>query len=108
MRKIIFLLLFFISANSFAQEGFLKVPSKFYTTIDSLKTFNCCDSNFYAFSLIYDIPLYELPYSEIDLKDYIQKQTEEEHIDFYIQNLISGSPTPPSKEVLDILDKYGD
>ena len=24
----------------------------------------------------------------------------------YIQNLISGSPTPPSKEILDILDKY--
>jgi len=88
MRKIIFLLLFFISANSFAQEGFFKVPAKFYTTIDSLKTLKCCDSNFYALALIYEIPLYELPYSEIDLKDYIEKQTEEGYIDSYIQNLI--------------------
>jgi hypothetical protein len=34
------------------------------------------------------------------------KYTYEQAKAIYIQNLISGSPTPPSKEILDILDKY--
>ena len=89
LNKIFFTTLLFISSNLvFGQEGYKKLPARFYSLIDSTHKFNCCDSGYSGISLTYEIPLYELPYSIIDLKEYEDFQMAGNYIDSYVQDLV--------------------
>jgi hypothetical protein len=88
MRKIIILIFLFISANSLAQEGFFKVPARFYSIIDSTHKLQCCDSSYHGYGLSYEIPLYELPYDKLDIDDYVFNVTQDGYLDSYVQDLV--------------------
>ena len=88
MRKFLALLLFFVITNTFAQEGFYKVPARFYSIIDTAHTLQCCDSGKGAYSIYYEIPLYELPYNRLDMEDYVFNVTQDGYLDSYVQDLV--------------------
>lgn len=63
MKKILTLLLFFVSTNTFAQDWAEKISKKFYSTIDSSKKLSCCDRVNNCISISYEFPTYEMPYN---------------------------------------------
>jgi hypothetical protein len=90
MKKVLVLFFIFLSSNLLAQEsGFYKVPKRFYSSIDSLKILQCCDSNYHSISISYDIPLYEFPYEKIDLVDYESQVSQDGYLNCYVDDLVS-------------------
>jgi hypothetical protein len=64
MKKILILITMLFSLESFGQTWSEKIASKFYTKIDSAQKLECCNHNGNdGFSLKYQIPVVELPYS---------------------------------------------
>jgi hypothetical protein len=90
MKKIIFVLILAFPFNVFGQESFYKLSSKFYSLIDSSHKLKCCDSAFSGITLTYDIPLYEIPQSIVDLKEYEEQISNGDYLDFYAHNLADG------------------
>ncbi len=89
MKKI--LLLFFIfclTQIGYSQNGYHKFAQYFYSQIDSSKKLVCCDSNHYGFALIYEIPLMEFPYDELDLKNYEERNSDDDFIKMYVSDLV--------------------
>lgn len=84
------IILISISNTILAQNGYKEFIKRFYSKIDSAKTLKCCDSNHHGFSLVYEIPLLELPYEEIDLVDYEEKNSSDGFVDSYVMDLIDG------------------
>lgn len=89
MKNILLLfLLFCLTLDGYSQNGYHKFAQYFYSQIDSSKKLVCCDSNHYGFALIYEIPLMELPYDELDLKDYEERNSEDELVKMYASDLV--------------------
>jgi len=65
MKKILTLLFLILPFASFSQTWQDMVASKFYSRIDSLKKFDCCDKMNPAFNLDYKFYTYEMPYNSI-------------------------------------------
>jgi hypothetical protein len=74
--------------NLFGQNDYQKFVNKFYSKIDSTKQLKCCDSNHHGFSLVYEIPLMELPYDKVDLKDFEERNSDDDYVNSYVDDLV--------------------
>jgi hypothetical protein len=63
MKKIITSTLFFLSTSVFSQTWQEKIANKFYSTIDSSKKLECCDTKNLAYCLDYTFTTFEIPYN---------------------------------------------
>jgi len=88
MKNILSLFFIFLASNICAQTGYENFAKLFYSKIDSSHKLVCCDSNHYGFSLIYEIPLMEIPYDELDLKDFEIINSEDSYVEMYVDDLV--------------------
>jgi len=63
MKTFLTSLLISVSSVCLSQDWQNKIASKFYSTIDSNRTFECCDKNNQAISIDYTYSTYEMPYT---------------------------------------------
>lgn len=63
MKTFLTLILFSLSTICIGQDWQTKIASKFYSKIDSGRTFECCDKNNNAISIDFTYSTYEMPYT---------------------------------------------
>jgi hypothetical protein len=86
MKKILTIISLFVATNANSQNWQDKIAKRFYSTIDSSKKLECCDSHSPVLSINYVISTYELPYNSASE---VLERYENDVIDsLYIQDVV--------------------
>ena len=80
MKKILTSVFLLVSTLTFGQTWNDKIARKFYSRIDSGKTFDCCDDHNRAITLDHTFTTYEMPYNSVS-------QAFDEHYEFVMDSL---------------------
>ena len=87
MRKILTIISLFVTTSASSQNWQDKIAKRFYSSIDSSKKLECCDSHNPALSINYEISTYELPYNSPS--EVLERYENDVMDSLYIQDIVN-------------------